>query len=945
MSGVTSGVAYAIAEFAYPVSDLAGLRAVLAPDRSDRQARLVEDQGAIYYFNALGTGADDDDGIIRPNDVLPSDPGRWFKIQDGTVLDHQSLLNLQGGSISERYHLLLAQYSGLIGGASTTLHKHSHTNLDSIGTKTHPQIDSHIGSTSNPHSVTKSQVGLGAVTNDAQLKRAAGDFSSFDPKTVLATADLILIEDSADSWKKKKITHEHLTCWKAIEVIDWDGNTETVVQPRSDADLVFIGVPWPSGWLPTGLTVRVSHTGSDVWAKRAMMAENIFDPSGRPDARAWGTQTAVRVPTTCTNVWGDPDFGDPTIVAGEWTAWYRGRTDLLLPGYIDGGYFIAHVGWSNQPCTVERISGIHIQQPGVENGHIGGNRWLTNSYGIFIEDVWANSQTLNRWGLYIKTTALNYLRNNLGIGVTVPLSKIHAQLADNSADVTNPVLALFDCASGKKFNASSGKQTAARLNPDFSGQSGTAEATILDLRSVAPASQLGTRIGIDLSNSQLSNGVAEDNYWSKFNVDNFWRADGVIGAGASITLSGNYNYGFGYDIQNVSPGSNSLCSGRGARNKSTGTFIAGWDNWNAWSGGDVLIAGSPYCTITGSENKILDDQSGGSTVMGYANSVTNSPFASVFGGGNTLVDALYSTVVGVANSLTGMLSFVSGFQNVLDGIACYSIGVGNNLAGTAVFGMGGFLTMATDFSIGFGFREPSVFVDMTKITEKVTSSDCLTIEGIKKLGFPDFYGGDDDLDDMNPAGTYSGTVDKTYRVEIDAEGTPDTFRWSDTGGVSWNATGVAITGSDQTLNSGVTVKFDDTTGHTLGNYWDFDAYAHTGDLTEWKNVDGNIGTTIQNDGSLKTKNRYEAKTITDTTPYAPTATDQNIICNKATAMTVNLPAATGSGRILTIKNINTGVVTLNANGSDTIDGVSSKTINQWVSLTLLDANTGVWVII
>jgi hypothetical protein len=34
-------------------------------------------------------------------------------------------------------------------------------------------IQSHIGSISNPHSVTKSQVGLGSVTNDAQLKVSA----------------------------------------------------------------------------------------------------------------------------------------------------------------------------------------------------------------------------------------------------------------------------------------------------------------------------------------------------------------------------------------------------------------------------------------------------------------------------------------------------------------------------------------------------------------------------------------------------------------------------------------------------------------------------------------------------------------------------------------------------------------------------------------------------
>lgn len=47
---------------------------------------------------------------------------------------------------------------------------------------------------------------LSAVTNDAQLKRAAGDFATFDEKTTLVDADINLIEDSAAGGAKKKVT-------------------------------------------------------------------------------------------------------------------------------------------------------------------------------------------------------------------------------------------------------------------------------------------------------------------------------------------------------------------------------------------------------------------------------------------------------------------------------------------------------------------------------------------------------------------------------------------------------------------------------------------------------------------------------------------------------------------------------------------------------------------
>lgn len=119
--------------------------------------------------------------------LYPKMDGLWYTKKDNG--SEEGLLTAHGATHQS-------------GGSDELLHQ----SLDGAGTNTHAQIDSHIGSTSNPHVVTKTQVGLGNVTDDAQLKRAAGDFATFTEKTTLAMADIVLVEDSAAGGAKKKAT-------------------------------------------------------------------------------------------------------------------------------------------------------------------------------------------------------------------------------------------------------------------------------------------------------------------------------------------------------------------------------------------------------------------------------------------------------------------------------------------------------------------------------------------------------------------------------------------------------------------------------------------------------------------------------------------------------------------------------------------------------------------
>ena len=91
------------------------------------------------------------------------------------------------------------------------------------------------------------------------------------------------------------------------------------------------------------------------------------------------------------------------------------------------------------------------------------------------------------------------------------------------------------------------------------------------------------------------------------------------------------------------------------------------------------------------------------------------------------------------------------------------------------------------------------------------------------------------LDDAYFAGHFTGTASTTYYVKIDATGTPDTFSWSKDNFSTTEATGVAITGGEQTLDSGIKIDFGATTGHTLNDVWSGTAAPTNVDTGFWSN--------------------------------------------------------------------------------------------------------------
>ena len=109
----------------------------------------------------------------------------------------------------------------------------------------------------------------------------------------------------------------------------------------------------------------------------------------------------------------------------------------------------------------------------------------------------------------------------------------------------------------------------------------------------------------------------------------------------------------------------------------------------------------------------------------------------------------------------------------------------------------------------------SLIADITSCYMLYWKSIVESLGEFGKIVYTEFVGAG--LNDITFSGLYSGEEPTIFTVEIDATGTPDTFKWKKGSGSF--TSGVSITGTPQLLEDGIYVSFAATTGHTLGDIW------------------------------------------------------------------------------------------------------------------------------
>ena len=119
-------------------------------------------------------------------------------------------------------------------------------------------------------SVSINTLGIGNVTNDAQLKRSANDFTTFTGKTVIASGDTILIEDSEDSYNKKKIIVGDLLKRSITFDAGRSGNA------NADIDLNRNGIPTSTAPFIVPIdcvlkSISSSNSGLETWSAAVLV--------------------------------------------------------------------------------------------------------------------------------------------------------------------------------------------------------------------------------------------------------------------------------------------------------------------------------------------------------------------------------------------------------------------------------------------------------------------------------------------------------------------------------------------------------------------------------------------------------------------------------------------------------------------------------------------------
>lgn len=350
----------------------------------------------------------------------------------------------------------------------------SHLSLSDIGSNTHAQIDTHIANTSNPHSVTASQVGLGSVTNALQLV-AANNLS-----------DLVSASNAR--------TNLGVAIGTDVQAFD--------------ATLTSLAAYNTNGILTQ--TAADTFTGRTITAGTGVTVTNGSGVSGNPTiaiGQAVATTSNVqfeRVGIGFAPVTNWALVAAPTLSGAgtHYGIFFAPRSSTDTPTIFSAGVFQALTQLSGTTKTYPDVRGLWV---GTTNKQQAGDTVSINS-AIYLSDQTAGttnygifslmSSGTNKWGLYFQDTAPSYHKGNFQINTT---TADVAQFACVSTSASKIVAVLAGAASQSASILEMRNSSGTALTTFNSSGQLSVFAGFADAVNIAVGTTTGTKIGTSTS--------------------------------------------------------------------------------------------------------------------------------------------------------------------------------------------------------------------------------------------------------------------------------------------------------------------------------------------------------------------------------------------------------------------------------------------------------------
>ena len=300
----------------------------------------------------------------------------------------------------------------------------SHTSLTDIGTNTHAQIDTHIANTSNPHSVTKSQVGLSNVENTA-LSTWAGSTNITTLGTIAtgvwngtAIGDSYI--SSASTWNSKAasgantdITSVYLNN-AGLKIKDTNASHGLIIAPGSDitADRTLT--------LTTGDASRIlTISGDTTLSGGSHSGTNTGDQSSIVGIT--GTKAQFDTAVSDGNICFDGD-SVTNLIGGNWKVFYTDGSGVITELALGAdGTFLKSNGASSAPSFATPSGSGDVSKVGTPaNNQVG---------------VWTGDGTIEGDAALTFDTTTDSLGigagGRLGVGTTAPDVNVHFYTTTN----------------------------------------------------------------------------------------------------------------------------------------------------------------------------------------------------------------------------------------------------------------------------------------------------------------------------------------------------------------------------------------------------------------------------------------------------------------------------------------------------------------------------------